>query len=236
MCVLTDVDLIGADGAGGILSRDRDWTNRTESLHIYPCDDECITPVGYDLRVGRLYASSRSKGPQELAEGSSIKIRPKTTVLIETLETVDMPENRKYSALINSKVSKVSKGLSHISTTIDPDWSGRLLIAVHNHGGGTITLKADEAFCTIVFLENCSPSRKASEKIAQRPDILLRMFTVPEQKARRLALMKSSIPLLVLALVALIGKNLTSDPAQFVSWAILAVAGAEAASLLLREG
>ena len=91
-------------------------------------------------------------------------------VLIRTLENVRMPRNRILSGLIESKVSCVSKGLSHISTTVDPDWKGRLLIAIHNHSICPLKLEYGMAFCTLCFLSNKSPSLKECSKPDDRPD------------------------------------------------------------------
>jgi len=122
-----------------------------DKILIYPFSEDCLTPVGYDLRVGRLYSSSLHGGPFEIDDKSRIQISHGDTVLITTQEEIGMPKNRSVSALIMSKVSKVSKGLSHISTTIDPDWNGHLLIALNNYSRSTIELAVGEAFCTAVF-------------------------------------------------------------------------------------
>ena len=122
MSLLTDTDL------RRILCIQKEWPDKNK-LHIFPFKEDCLTPVGYDARVGELYASSMSAKMSTLGSGETITIRPGDTVLIETLEDVGMPMNRTISAFITSKVSKVSKGLSHISTNIDADWKGKLLIA-----------------------------------------------------------------------------------------------------------
>jgi len=104
----------------------------SNELLINPFDEDSLTPVGYDLRVGNLYSSKRGE-TYNINTDEFVEIFPGDTVLIRTLENISMPKDKSISAIILSKVSKVSKGLSHISTTIDADWSGYLLIAINNH-------------------------------------------------------------------------------------------------------
>jgi deoxycytidine triphosphate deaminase len=89
-----------------------------------------------------------------------------------------MPQDRSISALITSKVSKVSLGLSHISTNVDADWRGKLLIAIYNNSRKDIILAQGEALCTMVFIKNNSPSTKVGgvEKESGRTDIIMKQF------------------------------------------------------------
>lgn len=146
-----------------------------EKLVIFPLDEDCITPVGYDLRVGNDYIINGEE--KKLSDDQELKIAPREIALIHTLEEVRMPKNKTLSGIINSKVSLSCKGLSNISTTVDADWNGRLLIAVHNHSNKNITLKFREAFCTIIFFENKSPAKEGRySKPHGRPDILTEAF------------------------------------------------------------
>ena len=181
MSLLTDTDI------RTILCNTEVWESPRETLRIFPFSEPSLTPVGYDLRVGGRYASSISAERYELGEGDVVTIRPGDTVLITTEESVDMPQSFTLSAFITSKVSKVSMGLSHISTNVDPDWRGNLLIAMHNPSVATLTLKRGETFCTINFIQNLSPSTKSSEKPPGRTDLLLEAFVknLREVKAER---------------------------------------------------
>jgi deoxycytidine triphosphate deaminase len=174
--VLTDTDLRGRISA----SEDRGAANQ---IQIHPFSEDCLTPVGYDLRVGGKYASVLHGGPFEIQDGDSLEITPGDTTLITTLETIGMPGDRSLSAFIFAKVSKVSRGLSHISTTVDADWAGPLLIAVTNHSTSSVVLDYGEPFCTIVFMENVSPSTKACGKLAGRLDVLLERLAANARSA-----------------------------------------------------
>lgn len=180
MCLLTDTDL------KILITTEKDWLDK-DKLHIHPYDEECLTPVGYDVRVGHQYASSIDAELYALNSDDQVIIKPGDVVLITTLEDISMPQNRTISAFITSKVSKVSKGLSHISTNIDPDWTGHLLIAIHNPSHNTVSLKHGEAFCTVNFLENKTPSRKDCGSPPGRSDILLKQFLNDVKESRKQA-------------------------------------------------
>jgi len=169
MGLLTDTDLTN------LITDEKNWLDKNK-LHIFPYDPDCLTPVGYDVRVGPQYASSIDAKLYSLTPDDKVLIKPGDIVLITTLEDIGMPQNRTISAFITSKVSKVSKGLSHISTNIDPDWKGPLLIALHNPSRNTVSLSYGEAFCTINFIENKTPACKDCGKEPGRSDILLQQF------------------------------------------------------------
>lgn len=177
MSLLTDTDLTD------YICRQKDWLDKTK-IHIYPYDEECLTPVGYDVRVGNQYASAIDALLYKLGTGDKVIIKSQDTVLINTLENVEMPTDRKVSAFITSKVSKVARGLSHISTNIDPDWRGNLLIAVHNPSNRTVELDHGESLCTLNFILNKSPSTKDCGKEPGRTDVLLQAFVKDVKEAR----------------------------------------------------
>jgi len=215
VCVLTDTDL------RQIIEETRQDDG---TLVITPFDPNVLTPVGYDFRVGDTYSLLGELGRHHLGNSERIEIRPGTTALVETLEAVEMPKDLMLSGLITSKVSLVSRGLSHISTTIDPDWEGKLLIAVHNHSRQTLELEHGRAFCTAVFVRNCSSASEASGHLPSRPDILLK--NVDEDSARivwrkRLA---TFLPIALLVGLAGAGYAIFRDPIGFSASIVVGVA------------
>jgi len=182
MALLTDTDL------NKIINKNTEKKPTDEQLQIFNFDEKNLTPVGYDLRIGERHISKK-KGliitRKKTRKKNFLKISPGDTVLITTLENIWMPQNRKISAIILSKVSQVSKGLSHIATTIDADYRGNLLIAITNHSKEKIELKYGETFCTIVFFENLSPSTVFCKKEPGRIDQLMKHFEEESKKARR---------------------------------------------------
>lgn len=108
---------------------------------IVPFAKENAKGIGYDLRASD-FVFSLKKGCLERiyqsSEGRFVSISPKDTVLILTYEYVKLDGN--LSGFLFSKVTNVSKGLGHISTTIDPNWAGMLLLAINNGSSKRIRL------------------------------------------------------------------------------------------------
>jgi deoxycytidine triphosphate deaminase len=154
MSILTDTDL------KRILCYDEAQWNDNKTLLIQDGSDDCITPMGYDLRVGGFYKTFIAKPNLDvLSEGKAIAIKPGDIALIGTYEKLRMPKDGSISALILSRVSQVSRGLSNISTKVDPGWAeGELLIPIQNFSRDVIKLSYQEKFCTIVFFKNESPA------------------------------------------------------------------------------
>lgn len=218
MSLLTDTDI------KELICTDEVWEDQNEKIHIHPFAEESLTPIGYDLRVGNLYSSASNAGPFKLKENDSIIIEPRDTALITTLETVDMPKDRYISALILSKVSQVSKGLSHISTTIDPDWNGHLLIAVHNNSKNKIELNFGDAFCTVVFFENKSPSTKNCNKYPGRLDVFINEWSSKARKAKSKERFKIWISPGIIFLSVALGYYLFGNNSGFIATVAAGVA------------
>ena len=197
---------------------------QAHSLLIDPYEPKSLTPVGYDLRVGTPYATSNRRGRSSLKNGESLTIRPGATALITTLEKIEMPRDCLTSGFIESKVSKVSKGLSHISTTVDPDWRGNLLVAIHNHSNEPISLAYGEAFCTLVLIRNESASTRKCEKEPGRADIFLQMFDEENERGRRRQALKLYIPPVIILGSTALGWFLFGNAPGFPATGVAGVA------------
>ncbi len=101
------------------------------NIFIYPLDTRNIRGSTINLTASR-FAWSAFTGEKIITpDGDSIKIPSLTTALIETNETIYV--SNKICGSYHSKVRKVSVGLSHIGSTLDPLYIGPSLIAVTNH-------------------------------------------------------------------------------------------------------
>jgi deoxycytidine triphosphate deaminase len=197
MSLLTDTDL------EPILS-DNLQEQAGDKLVLSPFEEKCLTPVGYDLRVGKTYTvSDMGRKRKDLKQGETITLQPGTTALISTLEFVRMPKDKSITGLIESKVSQVSKGLSHVSTTVDPDWRGNLLIAIHNHA--------------IVFIKNVSPSTRDCDKQPGRLDIFLDTFQDRSLKAQKIRNRKDFLPPAIVAIAGIGGYLVFGNTPGFVA-------------------
>ncbi len=188
---------------GGQLSK-YDLKREQESkkgLKIFPFDKYCIKAASYDLtptivamssKVGMLETVYREKLPVE--DRYYIYVRPKDTVLIVSNEYLIVPSN--IAGYVSSRVSKVVEGFGHISTTIDPNWSGAALIAVSNpstqmlkiYVGRNVAQKGipnQLATVTFHYLHNsCKKKDKEQKQEGMRLD-LLRNINYTEKKGVR---------------------------------------------------
>lgn len=162
--LLTDTDILA------ILQTERNIDN-LERVVICPFEEKSLSPVGYDLRAGLKYQLLH-EGVELSAEYGEILIPPGETISVQTLEWIAMPMNKSLSGFITSRVMLVSSGLSHISTTVDPDWIGNLLITMTNHSKVPYIIYPGERICTLSFIQNKSIPQKLSHHAPGRPDAL----------------------------------------------------------------
>jgi len=218
MSLLTDTDL------SKIICTDEICEDKVKKIQIFPFAEKSLTPVGYDLRVGNLYSSAFKSDKFKLTKDDKIIIDPRDTVLITTLESINMPTDRSISALILSKVSKVSEGLSHISTTIDPDWKGPLLIAMNNHSKNKVELNCGDAFCTVVFFENKSPSTKKCGKEPGRNDLFMKQWIHEARKVKQKEMLKTFVSPGIIILSLIIGYSFFGNNPGFIATTAAGVA------------
>ncbi len=145
-----------------------------KEIVIEPFDENCLTPVGYDFIVGDF---AYSVDDNQLLDPKPSKkektyyiIKPKTTVQLLTKESLWV--SKKVAGTFHSKVTLVSQGLSHISTTLDPGWYGPLLITIRNNLKTPYNLDIGKPFVTLVFYEVKTPTEKPHDKPEYRKDIL----------------------------------------------------------------
>lgn len=217
MAFLTDTDL-------GKIICDGTTEPGADSLVITPFFSESLTPVGYDLCVGSPYATSNKAGIRELEKGESLVIAPGSTALITTLENIQMPQSRIISGLIESKVTKVSEGLSHISTTVDADWKGNLLIAMHNHSTEEVSLEYGETFCTMVLFKNLSPATLDCDKDPGRTDVFFRKFIEDTRRAEQKRRIRTYAPPLIIIVISILGYVLFGNTIGFSAMVVLGIA------------
>lgn len=158
--------------------------NPTEGIYIDPFEEKYLTPVGYDFRVGLKGFSWKNKREIDIEKEREIEIEPNDTVVIETLESVSL--SKEVGATIHAMVSKaVLYGLSHISTTIDPGWTGKLLISVSNYRDSSVVLRFRDSFCTVCFHKMESESKVPLGRPADRDDIWESLLEISRQEKKK---------------------------------------------------
>ena len=126
-------------------------------LKIFPFEKKNLTGIGYNISTTD-FAFSISRGILLTVHKKTIEnkilryvIIPKNdTVLFFSREYIEVDST--LAGTFHSKVSCVSQGLGHISTTLDPTWKGQLLISVNNPTTNDIFFDLDKTGGNIITL------------------------------------------------------------------------------------
>ncbi len=119
-----------------------------KNIFVYPLNIDNIKANTINLTASK-YAWSIKTKKNICKDGTEIIIEPNDTALIYTKEAIYV--SKKIGGTYHSKVSLVSNGLGHIGTTLDPEYMGLSLIAVHNHSSLKYLLKVGTTFVSIMF-------------------------------------------------------------------------------------
>jgi deoxycytidine triphosphate deaminase len=149
-----------------------------KNIFISPLTLKNIKGATVNLTASEYAWSLKTK--QKIVNDNIITIPARDTALIATKEILHVTS--KIAGTYHSKVKLVSKGLSHIGTTLDPTWFGHSLIAIHNVSDKDIDLKCEETFVSLTFHYLDKPSKKFTlDNHSGRTDILneLGMANIP---------------------------------------------------------
>lgn len=124
-----------------------------ENIYIYPLHIESIKSNSIDLHVSKFAWSLSTK--KSIGDENYIVIESNDTALIYTEESIYV--SNKIGGSYHSKVTLVSKGAGHIGTTLDAQYIGCSIIAVHNHSKQNLQLKVGSEFVTLQFWYLNSP-------------------------------------------------------------------------------
>lgn len=178
----------------GMLSRD-DIVQRIEEgrLRIFPLERESLTGIGYNLSP-TYFVFSLNRGAllpvraetSDSGEEHFVDIPPTDTVLFFTREFVSV--DKSLAGTFHSKVSTVSDGFGHVSTTLDPTWQGQLLVSISNPTSKYLEFNLDKRggnLLTLLFHELETPvsGDNIHDNNRGRCDLLGRLFSkVPKDK------------------------------------------------------
>ena len=141
-----------------------------KNIYIYPLNLNEIKGSSVNLKASKLAWSITTKRSIYDSQHNSIRIPSHDTGLIETEESIFV--TKKISGSYHSKVKLVSKGLGHIGTTLDPEWVGPSLIAMHNHTDSDIEIKVGDSFVSIMFYYLNSKAIVNNNNRPGRPELL----------------------------------------------------------------
>lgn len=123
------------------------------NLYIYPLHIESIKSNSIDLHVSEFAWSLSTK--KRISDGNYIIIKPLDTALVYTEESIYVSNH--IGGSYNSKVTLVSRGAGHIGTTLDAQYIGCSIVAIHNHSNKELKLKIGSEFVSLQFWYLNSP-------------------------------------------------------------------------------
>lgn len=114
----------------------------------------------------RQFLPKRGKWKRPEDSGYYIEVPPKSTVTVWTREW--LRTSKVIAAVIQSKVSNVLYGFSHVSTTINPNWDGELLITFTNTLDEPLRLDHGDTLASIVFFRVPDRSDRIPDVTSER--------------------------------------------------------------------
>lgn len=119
-------------------------------LKIFPFESKNLTGIGYNLSTTD-FAFSINQGilltiHRKITDDGVeryVTIPANDTVLFFSKEYIEIDHT--LAGTFHSKVSRVSEGLGHVSTTLDATWKGQLLISVNNPTSKGIKFDLDKS-------------------------------------------------------------------------------------------
>jgi deoxycytidine triphosphate deaminase len=146
------------------------------NIRIFPFHHDNMKGSTYNLTASKYAWSLKTK--EKITSGNKIIIPPMDTGLIATKEV--MWVSNKIGGSYHSKVSIVSRGGGHIGTTLDPEWIGHSVIAIHNNSYKELKLNVDETFVTIMFFYLNKPTTIEQHNNASQYGLLSELVNLTE--------------------------------------------------------
>jgi len=146
------------------------------NILVFPFVKENIKGASYNFTVGQFAyrVPSDPNDPYESVYNSvnqRITLPPRSTVLVATNESIWV--SNKIAGTYHSKVKLVSKGIGHIGTTLDPNFLGVALIALHNLSDSEVSLATGkETFVSITFHYLKTQATADHDNNPGRPDLV----------------------------------------------------------------
>lgn len=135
----------------------REWASNGG---ITPFAEECINPASIDLRWSGRQRQAFPNGWGDVYEEKFLDICPGDFYLLDTLETVHIPNN--WSGQLQLKSSMGRTGMNHImSGYVDPEFYGTLTLEIYNPAPWPITITRGQRIVQMVLHKLCAPPDKS---------------------------------------------------------------------------
>lgn len=148
---------------------------------IHPLVEQHITATGYDISLGVgtvLLATGSWKMAEEIDGVSVLTIPKRTSAVLVTAEQIWLSNN--IIGTIHSRGTLSARGLVLNSTTVDPNWTGALVLRIFNMTDNDLGIRLGERIATLMFHRATTGTRSVA---ASAPRAMLPVF-VPHDAAR----------------------------------------------------
>ncbi|MFC0235145.1 dCTP deaminase domain-containing protein [Fictibacillus phosphorivorans] len=143
---------------------------KVKNISIYPLMVENIKGSSINLTASAHAWNIETKESIVDSNKKKLHIPANSTVSIFTQEAIWV--SRRIGGTYHPRVSLVAKGLSNISTTLDPQWYGLSLVTVSNTSNKPIELRVGEAFVSVMlYYLNTKATKGIIDNQASRPDL-----------------------------------------------------------------
>lgn len=155
----------------GVISNKQFMKHFGTDIFIHPFNKENLKGSSYNLTASRVayYKNNDGKLISILRNKNKIIIPPKKLVFIQTEESIYV--SKRICGTYHTKVNWVSRGLSSISTTLDPGYFGTSLMILNNLSNKEIELDVGESFCTLMLYKMASGDKDVHDNFPFRKDI-----------------------------------------------------------------
>lgn len=119
-------------------------------LRIEPIVAEAVGPCSIDLRLGLQYMiPTRQESLQHLELGEQVELPAGATLLFATLESISLPSY--LIGWLHALSANARLGLLLQNSRIDPGFSGKLTLSIHNLSGKTVCLVSGLRIASVIF-------------------------------------------------------------------------------------
>jgi len=140
--------------------------HRQKRFVIEPWDQDQLSPLGYDLRIGFVINPVTAEELYPKGADSSqmveVRIKARESVVVVTLERIYLTGSVIGTVHARSGIS--AKGILVNSVTVDPLWNGRLILTFYNSSDSDVCIRSDKGMATLILHSTETPTRKVGHK------------------------------------------------------------------------
>lgn len=131
-------------------------TVNQKNIVIIPINKDSITPLGYDISIGKIITLSSANGDKIIEEEGKIKIPPKSLNIVVAKEFIWLSKN--VIGTLHARGTLAAKGILTNSTNVDPNFGGQMIMSLYNSSDKIIVLDEEAPFITLIFHSSLTPT------------------------------------------------------------------------------